>query len=229
MRTKMRFGRRGVAAVAVVAALVAAGVAYGSIPDSSGVIHGCYLKSGGGLRVIDSASKCGQSETSLNWNQQGPAGPAGPAGPTGPTGPAGSAGSTGPAGPTGPQGPAGTSGAAHAYFATDSNQIAGGQAADVGVLSNMPAGTYLVWADVEAKGVTDNATVRCQVYGGAQNLNPSGATWLGVGSSLTGSNEISGAVTLASGATLRVKISNDSDNEAEVWVNLTALRIDSLN
>lgn len=91
------------------------------------------------------------------------------------------------------------------------------------------AGTYLVWADVEAKGVTDAATVRCQLYLGAQNLNPSGATWLGVGSTLTGSVGIFGAATVGSGATLRVTISNDSDNEAEVWVNLTALRVDALN
>lgn len=68
---------------------VAGGVAYAAIPDSSGTIHACYAKSGGALRVIDSAASCKSGETSLNWSQQGVPGPAGPAGPTGPVGPAG--------------------------------------------------------------------------------------------------------------------------------------------
>jgi hypothetical protein len=41
---------------------------------------------------------------------------------------------------------------------------------------------------------------------------------------------ISGAATVASGGTLKVAISNLSDNdEADVYVNLTALKVDSLN
>src|SRR5690348_9990985 len=113
--------KRIVFPIALAAAAAAAAVAYASIPDSGGVIHSCYSKSGGALRVIDSASTCGTKETSLDWNRQGPAGPAGPAGAAGPTGPAG------PAGPTGPQGPAGSSSTAHSYFATDTNLVAPGQ------------------------------------------------------------------------------------------------------
>lgn len=62
-----------------------------SIPDSSGVIHGCYSNNFGLLRVIDnSTDNCKSGEVGLNWNQTGPQGPAGPAGPQGPAGPAGS-------------------------------------------------------------------------------------------------------------------------------------------
>jgi hypothetical protein len=74
--------------VATATVLVAgAGVAWASIPDSSGVIHGCYATSGGALRVIDSAkTSCKGTEKSLTWNRRGPAGPQGPAGPAGPPG-----------------------------------------------------------------------------------------------------------------------------------------------
>ena len=66
------------------------GVAYSSIPDPMGVIHGCYPNAGGRtLRVIDSAESCLASETALNWSQQGPAGPAGPTGAQGAQGPQG--------------------------------------------------------------------------------------------------------------------------------------------
>jgi hypothetical protein len=49
-------------------------VAYATIPDSSsGVIHGCYTKTTGALRVIDPSKgqSCASGEASLNWNQSG--------------------------------------------------------------------------------------------------------------------------------------------------------------
>ena len=47
------------------ALLVTAGIAYASIPDSSGVIHGCFGKSGGDLRVIDNTvTNCQKTESS---------------------------------------------------------------------------------------------------------------------------------------------------------------------
>jgi len=97
------------------AALVVAGtmITQASIPAPNGVISGCYMKSGGSLRVIDSNGKCGSNETSLSFNQtgiQGPIGPLGPAGPQGVAGPAGPVGPIGPAGPVGPAGPQGVQG-----------------------------------------------------------------------------------------------------------------------
>jgi hypothetical protein len=59
--------------------------AYASIPDPSGVIHGCY-KSDGSLSVIDPSrvSTCPRGQAPLNWNQTGPQGPQGSQGPQGP-------------------------------------------------------------------------------------------------------------------------------------------------
>lgn len=106
--------KRWTIAAATAAVLAAAGIAYGQIPGPDGVIHGCYVKSGGSLRVIDSAGKCKSTETSLNWNQAGATGPRGAIGPTGPKGPKGATGPGGPTGPngaTGPVGPTGSNGA----------------------------------------------------------------------------------------------------------------------
>jgi Collagen triple helix repeat (20 copies) len=95
----------------VVTVAVASGIAAAQIPDPSGVIHGCYAKSGGTLRVVDnSVTTCKSTETSLNWNQTGPAGPTGPQGLQGPQGPVGPQGPEGPVGPAGPQGPQGEPG-----------------------------------------------------------------------------------------------------------------------
>jgi len=82
------------------AVVVAGGVAYATIPDAGGVIHGCYHKNSGALRVIDTGGggSCATGEISLDWNQTGVEGPTGPQGSTGPTG------------LTGAQGPAGVSG-----------------------------------------------------------------------------------------------------------------------
>ncbi len=61
------------ATLALVAAL--AGSAVASIPGPGGTIKGCYKKSNGSLRVIDSAKSCQSSEKALSWNTKGPAGP----------------------------------------------------------------------------------------------------------------------------------------------------------
>lgn len=78
------------AATAAVLLLVG-GVAAASIPDASGVIHGCRKNSDGSVKVIDSdlGQVCGNGYTALNWSQTGPQGPAGPTGPQGPAGPSG--------------------------------------------------------------------------------------------------------------------------------------------
>jgi len=101
----MRLGlkRPGLAALALAAVL--GGAAYAAIPDSSGVIHGCYDNQSGKLRASDPEDDlpkaCANGETSLSWNQQGPQGVPGPQGPEGPKGDTGD---------VGPQGPPGVSG-----------------------------------------------------------------------------------------------------------------------
>ena len=66
----------GVACVAaVLAAVVVGGVGYASIPDSSGVIHGCYQTKGMNhkLSVVNSAvtANCPHGYTGLDWNANG--------------------------------------------------------------------------------------------------------------------------------------------------------------
>ena len=90
--------------VASVALLVAVGgVASASIPGDSAVVHACYQKKGGVLRVIDTArhgfsGKCRTSEKGLSWNQQGPRGLPGTAGAGGAPGVPGTPGAPAPAG-----------------------------------------------------------------------------------------------------------------------------------
>jgi len=88
MLRKLSRSRLVSASVMSSALLVLAGaVAFASIPDSAGVIHGCYNKATGALRVIDTATdQCRPSETAISWNQVGPAGAVGPQGPQGPSG-----------------------------------------------------------------------------------------------------------------------------------------------
>jgi hypothetical protein len=70
------------------------------------VIHGCYSRFMGHLRIVKSPDQCKRWETPISWNQQGEPGEQGP---TGPEGPAGLQGPPGEPGPQGPQGPAGAS------------------------------------------------------------------------------------------------------------------------
>jgi hypothetical protein len=70
----MHLSRKIVAACAVAAVAVAAGgVAMASTPDSAGVIHACYTRNGGSLRVSDSGA-CTNREIAVSWNAVGPAG-----------------------------------------------------------------------------------------------------------------------------------------------------------
>jgi hypothetical protein len=93
--------------VLIVVALVLSvnGIASAVIPDSSGVINGCYVPSTGELRVADTQDGtppvCSTRETALTWNQTGPAGPQGAPGAQGPAGGQGPAGARGAIGPRG--------------------------------------------------------------------------------------------------------------------------------
>src|SRR6266536_1207476 len=83
-------------AVAMVIGGATTAVVLAAIPDSGGVVHGCYKTATGLLRVVDSdaGAMCQSGETMLNWNQTGPQGPAGATGATGATGPAGADGAS---------------------------------------------------------------------------------------------------------------------------------------
>ena len=69
------------------------------------IIHGCYQKHDGQLRIVNKAGACRLSEHPISWNMSGPQGPQGLQGPVGQAGPQGPQGKIGPAGPQGPTGP----------------------------------------------------------------------------------------------------------------------------
>jgi hypothetical protein len=69
---RFRFSRGiSLAALVVLAVAAAGGIAYASIPDSSGVIHSCYKNATGDLRVIDAdaGGDCLPNESALDWSQ----------------------------------------------------------------------------------------------------------------------------------------------------------------
>jgi hypothetical protein len=76
-------GKKTVFVLAVAGAAVVGGASTvlvnAAIPDTTGVIHGCY-RSTGALRVIDSENSqtCNNNETGLNWNQSGGSGSSAP-------------------------------------------------------------------------------------------------------------------------------------------------------
>src|SRR5215216_8194781 len=98
----MYLSKKLVALVVVIVAAIAGSAAFASIPDADGVIHGCYVKSGGSIRVIDATvTNCKATETSLDWNQHGQPGVPGPQGLPGAQGPKGDTGAKGDVGPQG--------------------------------------------------------------------------------------------------------------------------------
>ncbi len=69
-----------------------------AIPDSGGVINGCWTARTGALRVIDTAvagSACTSKESPISWSQRGPAGDPGPSGAPGVDGAPGADGADG--------------------------------------------------------------------------------------------------------------------------------------
>jgi hypothetical protein len=117
----MRKGKamKRLALISIVVAALGGGVAYATIPDSSGVIHACMLKNLGTIRLIDTATgqKCSATfETVVDWNERGQQGLPGATGPAGPQGPKGDKGDEGPQGPEGPAGPAGQPGPGASTF-----------------------------------------------------------------------------------------------------------------
>jgi hypothetical protein len=143
-----------VALVVVGALLVAGGIAYATIPDSSGVIHGCYQKNQGGLRIIDTdkAQTCSSSETPLNWSQTGPQGQQGQQGPPGPTGPS-------------------DVWSVDGYDAGFKNLAPFDSWVTLATTSTLPAGSYFVQSEAEVNSTTSIPTdYSCDLVDSATNV-----------------------------------------------------------
>jgi len=67
-----------IAVVPVVLLAAVSGIALGTIPAANGVIHACYVKKTGALRVVSTNEHCPSGQAALNWNATGPKGPQGP-------------------------------------------------------------------------------------------------------------------------------------------------------
>jgi hypothetical protein len=226
----MKAGRRRVPAalaISVGALLVVAGVAYATIPDSSGAIHGCYARSGGSLRVIDATvTNCKSGETSLDWNVQGQQGSQGPSGPVGPAGP------QGPQGPIGSQGPAGaqgSSGLSHGYLAS-SSQVPVAQFpafSNVASISSVPDGTYMIWAQISLDDSLNEPSGNCslKVNGVVQSSTGTGFELKSGTANLT----IVSAATLSGGGSTVDAQCRMGDNTTSANVNLALVKIDALN
>jgi hypothetical protein len=154
----------GRAAGALAAATIVGGFATGiaralpeSIPDESGVIHGCYGSSGL-LRTVVSSADCRSSETALDWSITGPQGPAGPQGPSGPPG------------PQGPTGPAGVRG----VYVVFEDGLDGVPANRVQFTADCDEGDVAVSGGVDL-GLTDSLTVT-QSHPNVESGAPTGWT-----------------------------------------------------
>jgi Collagen triple helix repeat (20 copies) len=82
MLTNVLSRARRHAGTCLVALLALAGSAYAAtaIPSPGGVIHSCYRKRGGGLRVVPAGARCSRRERPLAFDQRGPRGLPGPRG-----------------------------------------------------------------------------------------------------------------------------------------------------
>lgn len=99
--------RRPITIAVILMFLVGASV---ELSAQENVIHGCYSKKSGALRIVSGPSDCNKRENPISWNQVGPQGPEGPQGDKGDTGETGPAGPQGLQGLQGEQGPPGSVG-----------------------------------------------------------------------------------------------------------------------
>jgi hypothetical protein len=113
--------------------------AVSSIPGPDGVIHGCYQKKKGSLRLVAAGRRCARSERAIAFNQQGPAGPRGSrgsAGSKGVKGATGSQGTTGAAGAPGAPGAKGETGPRGPGASSFGGNVNAGSSATVATLAN---------------------------------------------------------------------------------------------
>ena len=91
-RYKTLLAALALGAVAAVAAGIARSTTAEPIPDANGVIHACYKRPIGEVKIVYSAANCGPGQEPIQWSQSGPQGAKGDPGPEGPHGPPGAAG-----------------------------------------------------------------------------------------------------------------------------------------
>jgi hypothetical protein len=217
----MRSFRRGVVALGFAAGLAGASTVavLATIPDSGGVIHGCYQKNVGNLRVIDtSTDTCRPSEVAIDWKQTGVPGPQGPQGPQGVQGPQGS---------QGPQGAQGPSGLSHAYFTREGKSF----------LTGLPDGYYIISASVHVSFAPCTLCigpphVECDLRAGTQPFID--GTYVADPGQVEGANDIAvipfnEAIQLADGSANQIGLRCFEDRSGYAQIYLTAIAVDQLD
>jgi hypothetical protein len=224
--SRIRF--RWVALAAALGLVAVGGAASATIPDNNQVIHGCYSRSGGSLRVIDdSVTNCAKSETALSWNVTGQQGPQGLPGVQGPQGVQGE---QGPQGVQGVQGPQGPSGASHGYLASSNNVLIAQDPAVSTILSlySVPDGSYMLSANLPISDHLNEPFVSCRVVLNGVDQD-STATQIELKNGL-GEITLVSAVTLTGGGTTVQVSCNSADATGQVGnANLSLLKVDALN
>ena len=198
-----------VASAVVVAALAATGIAYATIPDSAGAIHGCYGNKDGSLRVVDTGSggACdSKKETALSWNQ---------------------------AGATGPKGATGLSGTSHGYYSYGgllNATMLGGSFVKVGALTGLPARKYVVTARGLIEDLPNDQETECELVAGGSDVEETFVDTFATGSPRL-PFMLAAAVTLSSSGSIETDcVSNDSGGFASALdVSMTAVAVDALN
>ena len=231
----MNGSRLGLGIAVGVGAVIAAGIVSATIPDATGVIHGCYTKSTGTIRVIDDAvTKCKQGETALNWNVQGPIGPVGPTGPKGDRGDQGIPGPAGAAGPAGPDGAPGPGGVTDAYIggtpASNPNLF-------VGIISDnaeyetakvvVPAGNYVFLGKGTLRNADHFTIAICRLRADAAELDR--VTVLMDLPNFSGSYSLMGAATVSATTTIRTLCQTPSDGVDAEHNRLLAIAVTNLH
>ncbi|HST25386.1 MAG TPA: hypothetical protein VLJ76_05310 [Gaiellaceae bacterium] len=195
----------GIAAVA----LGIAGAVQASIPDANSVIHGCYGNKDGSLRVIDTGSggSCdAKKETALSWSQ---------------------------AGATGPKGAAGPSGTSHGYSSygglLDATTL-GGSFVEVGALTGLPAGKYIVTARGLVEDLPNDQETECELVASGSDVEETLVDTFATGSPRLPFT-LAAAVTLSSSGSIETDcVSNDSGGFASALdVSMTAVAVDAVN
>jgi len=183
VRKGWSYRSRLVAAGLVLGGVVSGGLLFATIPDQAGVLHGCYSKSGGAVRVIDnSVTGCKASETSISWNVAGPKG------------------DEGTPGLPGAPGAPGDRGPADAFMA---NRNGGFSATPLNpstfinlVSMPLPAGSFVVNGIAALSGGSDVGTAQCGIF------SSSGPLGHVVQASVVGSPNSFGTISLTTAFTL---------------------------
>jgi len=191
-------------------------VAVASIPDSSGVYHGCFKKSDGNIRIIDSnATSCSSNEIEMTWSQQGPPGQPG---------------APGTAGQTGPRGPS------DAYVKDQKGSfgavtISTTAPTTILTLSALPPGNYVVNSSAAISGPSGFAVTSCKLTNGTgSSLSAAFQASTGGGTGFTFAViPVSTSFTLAATTDVNVSCLTSAANVISQPSVMTAIKVDALH